>query len=84
MDGGGLAAVLQHSDEMIAGSEPEVAEGRHERGNFCIPRPIGEPLIAVDNGERIGVALDAGNEARSEIKHADGPRAAAAPRQAPP
>ena len=64
-----LPAVLQQRDDVIAGLEAEAVERRHQRGNLVVPLPIGQTKVAVDQGNRIGIARGAGHEAAGEIKH---------------
>ena len=64
-----LPVVLQHCDEMVAGLELQGVEARHQRRNPAVPLGIGEAHAAVDDGERMGVARDAGEEACAEIEH---------------
>src|SRR5262245_40902240 len=54
---------------MIAGLEPERVESGNERRNPGVPRPVGEAQLAVDDRQRLGVARDARNKARPEVKH---------------
>jgi len=54
---------------MIAGFKSQVVECRDERGNPGVPSFVGEPHLAIDDGERIRIALDARQKARAEVKH---------------
>jgi hypothetical protein len=69
MDGRRFPAVLQHRDEMVAGSKPERVEGGDERGNFFVPGAVAQPHIAIDDRQRLAIARDACEEARAQIKH---------------
>jgi len=64
-----LPAVLQQRHDMIAGLQAETVEGHHQRGNLVVPLAIGQPEIAVDQRNGIGIARGAGNKAAGEIKH---------------
>jgi hypothetical protein len=64
-----LPVVLQDRDEMIARPELQRVESRHQPRNAAVPLGIGEAHPAVDDGERIRVAGDAGEEACTEIEH---------------
>ena len=63
MQGRGLPAVLQRGDEMVAGLQPDGVEARDQRRNAPVPLRIGQPHLAVDDGERIGIAGDAAEKA---------------------
>src|SRR5262245_17086007 len=54
---------------MIAGLEPERVESGNERRDPRVPRPVGEAQVAVDDRQRLGIARDARNKARPEVKH---------------
>ena len=69
MDGRRLPVVLQHRDQMVAGLEPQPVEARDQRGNPPVPLRIGETHVAIDDGERVRVARNAGQKARAKIKH---------------
>ena len=83
VDGGGLPAVLQHRDQMIAGLQSDLVERGDQRGNFRVPLPVGQPQLAVDNGQRFGIAVDARNKAGAEVKHDRAPDEVSAPHPAP-
>ena len=69
MDGRRLPVVLQRRDQMVAGLQPEPVEARDQRGNPPVPLRIGEAHVAIDDGERVRVARNAGQKARAKIKH---------------
>src|SRR5262245_34810804 len=54
---------------MIAGLEPERVESGNECRDPAVPRPVGEAQVAVDDRQRLGIARDARNKARAEVKH---------------
>src|SRR6202034_407975 len=83
VNGGGFPPVLQDGNQMIAGPQPDFIESSDQGGNLRIPRPIGEPYVAVDNRQGFGIALDAGDKARTEIKHGCVPRSVCAPPPVP-
>ena len=56
-------------DQMVAGLEPEPVEARDQRGNPPVPLRIGQPHVAIDDGERVRIARHAGEKARAKIKH---------------
>ena len=78
-----LPAVLQHGDQMIAGHQAELVEAGHHGRDAAVPLRIGQSHRAVDDGERVGIALHAGEKAGAEIKHGQGPPAVFWRRRAP-
>src|SRR5262245_52446407 len=54
---------------MVPSSESKLVEADHERGNFLVPGAVGQAEVAIDYCQRFGIARDAREEARAEIKH---------------
>jgi len=65
----GFPSVLQHGDDVVAGSQSEVVEcgdyGRYPR----IPLRVGQPQLGVHDCHSAGIACHAGDETGTEIKH---------------
>ena len=70
MQGRSFPAILQRSDDVIAGFEPERVEPRDERRDAAVPLRIGQAQVAVDDGKRVGVARHTAEKTQTKVKHA--------------
>src|SRR5215467_8516795 len=69
MHAGHNQPVLQDHRKMVAFAETLRREPVDDPANFGVPFAIGEPPLAVDDGDRSWAAFDCGDKAAAEIKH---------------
>ena len=64
-----LPAVLQHRGDVIAGLEAERPEAICDPANEFGPVAVGEPNLAINDSERIGVSLRGVEDRAPKIEH---------------
>ncbi|PWC49900.1 hypothetical protein TSA6c_28105 [Azospirillum sp. TSA6c] len=73
MDGRHLPIVLQRGGDAVAGAQGQPVEGADQPADALQPLRVGQPQVAVDDGERVRAALRAGQDAAAEVKHGRSP-----------
>ena len=59
--------LCQRGDQMVADLESDGIEAGHQRRNAPIPLCVAQPHVAIDNGERAGIAGNAAEKAQAQI-----------------
>src|SRR5215217_7790340 len=67
-----LVAVAHDDGEMVAHLQAHLEHRAGDRLDLCVPLLIGQPPVAVDNGDRCGLPPDRDRKGATKI-HAQGP-----------
>ena len=76
VEDGGLDAVLEHRGNAISGSDAQLMQAARRAARALEQFGVGRPLLAVDDRDRLGMALRAGQEMLAEV-HAPVPATSA-------